>query len=325
MNKVRWGILGAGKIAHSFANDFHVVQNAELVAIASREKNRAQEFAREHNLKLAYSYNELFKSEQVDAIYIATPHIFHFEQASQCLNHRKNVLCEKPITINDKQLNDLVQLSEKKKIFLMEAMWTYFLPPIQKARQWVEEDRIGNLKVIEANLGFPMVKDVTGRLYNINLAGGALLDIGVYLIAISNYFIDKKPISIFSSSAISESGVDERTGIILEYDGATASLICSFNNIMLNKAIIYGEKGYIEIPDFYRATSSILYDDYHHIKEKFEDKRTTKGYNYEIQSATESILRGEIENNIMSHQKSKEIQKIMGEVRRQIKLVYPSE
>lgn len=325
MNKVRWGIVGAGKIAQSFANDFHAVENAELVAIASREKDRARQFAKEHDLKLSYSYNELFESTQVDAIYIATPHNFHFEQAFQCMNHGKNVLCEKPITINDKQLNELVLLSKKNKVFLMEAMWTYFLSPIQKAKQWILEGRIGKIKFIEASLGFPMVKNPAGRLYNINLAGGALLDLGVYPIAFANYFINKKHVSILSSSAPAETGVDERTTIILEYDEATASLACSMVNIMQNKGMLYGEKGYIEIPNFYRATTCILYDDFHNVIEKFEDKRTTKGYNYETQAATDTILQGKIENDIMPHSRSMEIQKIMTEVRKQINLVYPGE
>ena len=324
-DKVRWAILGAGKIGHSFAQDFTVVKNAELVAVAASDKSRAETFAKEYNLPLAYSYNELYDSNDVDAVYVATTHNFHYEQCIQCLKHGKNVLCEKPVTLNDKQFKELARLSQEKKVFLMEAMWTYFLPPVLKAKQWLQEGRIGNLKVVEAVFGFPMEKNFTGRMYNIELAGGALLDLGVYPVAFSQYFTNKKPDSITASGVLTATGVDERTGMILQFGDTTASLFCSMVNIMANKAMLYGEKGYIEIPEFFKAASVSLYDDHHNLLEKFEDERTTKGYNYEIQHANDAILQGKTESEIMPHSKSDEIQEIMTEVRRQIGLVYPSE
>lgn len=324
-DKVRWAILGAGKIAHSFAQDFTVVKNAELVAVASSDKSRAETFAKEYNLPLAYSYNELYDSSDVDAVYVATTHNFHYEQCIQCLKHGKNVLCEKPVTLNDKQFKELARLSQEKKVFLMEAMWTYFLPPVMKAKQWLQEGRIGNLKVVEAGFGFPMEKNFTGRMYNIELAGGALLDLGVYPVAFSQYFTNKKPDSIMASGVLTATGVDERTGMILQFGDTTATLFCSMVNIMANKAMLYGEKGYIEIPEFFKAAAVSLYDAKHNLLDKFEDERTTKGYNYEIQHANDAILHGKTESEIMPHSKSNEIQEIMTEVRRQIGLIYPSE
>lgn len=324
-DKVRWAILGAGKIAHSFAQDFTVVKNAELVAVTASDKSRAETFAKEYNLPLAYSYNELYDSNDVDAVYVATTHNFHYEQCMQCLKHGKNVMCEKPVTLNDKQFKELARLSQEKKLFLMEAMWTYFLPPVMKAKQWLQEGRIGNLKVVEAVFGFPMEKNFTGRMYNIELAGGALLDLGVYPVAFSQYFTNKKPDSITASGVLTATGVDERTGMILQFGDTTASLFCSMVNLMANKAMLYGEKGYIEIPEFFKAAAVSLYDDHHNLLEKFEDGRTTKGYNYEIQHANDAILLGKTESEIMPHSKSDEIQEIMTEVRRQIELVYPLE
>lgn len=324
-DKVRWAILGAGKIAHSFAKDITVVKNAELTAVAASDKSRAETFAKEYNLPLVYSYDELYNSNEVDVVYVATTHNFHYEQCMQCMQHGKNVLCEKPVTLNDKQFKELARLSQEKKVFLMEAMWTYFLPAVIKARQWLQEGKIGNLKVIEANFGFPMEKNLTGRMYNIHLAGGALLDLGVYPIAFSAYFMNIKPDTITASGVLTNTGVDERTGVILQYGDTTASIFNSMVNIMANKGMLYGEKGYIEIPDFYKASSAFLYDDYHHLQDKFEDDRTTKGYNYEIQHATDAILQGNIESDIMPHSRSNEIQEIMTEVRRQIGLVYPGE
>ena len=324
-DKVRWAILGAGKIAHAFAKDLNAVNNAELTAVAARDKERAQAFATEYNIPFVYSYDELYKSDEADAVYIATTHNFHYEQCVQCMEHGKHVLCEKPVTINDRQFKELARLANEKKVFFMEAMWTYFLPTIQKARQWLQEGKIGNLKVIGVNFGFPMPKNLTGRMYNINLAGGALLDLGVYPIAFSTYFMNRKPDTITASGVLTETGVDERTGAILQYGDVTASIFNSMVNIMTNKGMLYGEKGYIEIPDFYKSTAAFLYDDFHNLLEKFEDDRTTKGYNYEIQHATDAILQHKTESDIMPHSRSNEIQEIMTEIRRQIGLVYPGE
>lgn len=324
-DKVRWAILGAGKIAHSFAQDFSAVKNAELVAVAASDKSRAEKFAKEYNISLAYNYDELYNSKEADAVYVATTHNFHYEQCRQCMEHEKNVLCEKPVTLNDKQFKELASLSREKKVFLMEAMWTWFLPPVLKAKQWLQEGKIGNLKVIEAAFGFPMEKNLTGRMYNIDLAGGALLDLGVYPISFSSYFMNKKPDTITASGVLTNTGVDERTGMILQYGDVTASLFTSMVSIMTNKAMLYGEKGFIEIPDFFKASTALLYDNQHNLLEKFEDDRTTKGYNYEIQHAVDAILQGKIESDIIPHSRSDEIQEIMTEVRRQIGLVYPGE
>ncbi len=191
---VRWAILGAGKIAHSFAKDFTVVRNAKLVAVASKDKERAETFAKAYKLPFHYTYEELYNSTEVDAVYIATTHNFHYKECISCISNGKNVLCEKPITLNDRQFKEISKLAREKKVFLMEAMWTWFLPTILKAREWLEAGKIGKLKIIEATFGFPMKIDFTGRLYNINLAGGALLDLGVYPVAFSTYFMNTSPV-----------------------------------------------------------------------------------------------------------------------------------
>jgi predicted dehydrogenase len=324
-NKVRWAILGAGKIAHAFVHDIAAIKNAELVAVAAGDKSRAQAFASEYNLPGAYNYSELYKSDDVDAVYIATTHNFHYEQCVQCIEHGKHVLCEKPITLNNNQFAELARLSQKKQVFLMEGMWTWFLPAVITAKQWLQAGKIGDLKVIEAVFGFPMEKNFSGRMYNKQLAGGALLDLGVYPIALSTYFLNKKPDTITASGVLTETGVDERTGIVLQYGDVTASLFTSMVNIMTNKAFLYGEKGYIEIPEFFRAPAVLLYDDHHNLIEKFEDPRVTKGYHYQIQHATDSILQGKTESDVIPHSSSYQIQEIMTEVRRQIGLVYPGE
>ena len=322
---IRWAILGAGKIAVSFVNDFVAVTGAKLVGVAARDKSKASEFAAKYSLPMWFNYKELYESNEVDAVYLATTHNFHFEQCRQCLVHGKHVLLEKPATLNDREFKELSDLAHKNNLFLMEAMWTWLLPPIIQVQKWIEEGRIGEVKVIEASFGFPMEKNLTGRLYNINLAGGALYDLGVYPIAFATLFTNSKPNKVVASSVLAETGVDERTGIILQYDQVTASLYTSMINIMNNKAFIYGDKGYIEIPEFFKATTAILYDDHHNEVEKYTDDRTTKGYNYEIQHATDCIAAGKIESPVVTHESTIIVQEILTEVRRQIGLSYPGE
>jgi predicted dehydrogenase len=323
--KIRWGILGAGHIAQSFIKDFPLLQNAELIAIAARDKERAKVFAATHNIPIACTYEELYNSNEVDAVYIATTHNFHFEQSMQCMLHGKAVLCEKPVTINDAEFKELAALSNEKKVFLMEAMWTYFLPAIKRAQQWVNDGRIGALKVIQADFAFPMEKNTEGRMYNPHLAGGALLDLGVYNVALASLFMNRKPDSITAKGVITETGVDASTAMVFNYGDAVATLCTSMVTRMNNKLCLFGETGYIEIPDFWRAKAATLFDKEFLATETFDDERASHGFIYQMQHATDKIIRKEIESNIITHQRSNEIQEIMTEVRSQIGVQYPSE
>ena len=323
--KIRWSIIGAGNIAQSFVKDFPLVKNGELVAIAARDKERAAAFALAHNIPLAYNYEELYNSTEVDAVYISTTHNFHFEQIMQCLLHGKAVLCEKPITINDAEFKQLAAVSQAEKVFLMEAMWTYFLPAIIKAQQWVDEGRIGELKVIQADFAYPMEKKMEGRMYSPLLAGGALLDLGVYPVAMASLFAKQQPKSITASGVLTPSGVDANVAIILQYEKITATLFTSMETRMTNKLRLFGETGYIEVPDFWRGYGCKLFDKDYQLIDSFHDERTSVGFIYQMQHATDRILDNEIESDIMTHQKSIGVQEIMTGVRRQIGLKYPME
>lgn len=323
--KIRWAILGAGRIANAFAKDFPLMQNAELVAVASGDKEKATNFAKEYNIPKALSHDELYNSDEIDAVYIATTHNFHFEQALKCLQNGKAVLCEKPITVNDAEFKKLMSVSKEKNIFLMEAMWTYFLPAIKKAKQWLDEGRIGELKVIQADFAFPMEKNMEGRMYNPNLAGGAMLDLGVYPISMSYYFTNKVPTKIMASGAFTKTGVDERLGMIFQYENFTADLFTSMVNRMGNTFKLFGEEGYIEIPDFWKAGSARLFDKEFSQCETYEDHRTSHGFIFEMQHANDKIIAGNIESDIIPHSRSNDIQETMMEVRQQIGLKYPFE
>jgi len=323
MKKIRWAILGAGRIAHKFAQDIRVVDNASLVAVAARDKSRAEEFAKEYQLPFAYDYDELYESDEVDAVYIATTHNFHYEQAVACMNHGKAVLCEKPVTINDRQLKRLVHLAKQKDVFFMEGLWTFYMPALQQAKRWIEEGRIGEVRMIQADFGFMMEYNPEGRLYNRDLAGGALLDLGIYPIAFSYYFMGRKPGKITASGIIGKTGVDETTAMVLEYGAVTASLFACMIVKTKNTGYIFGEKGYIEIPDFYKATTASLYSIEKELQETFTDDRTTFGYHYEIQDATNALLAGDKESAVATHSISNDLQEIMTEIRKQIGLRYP--
>jgi predicted dehydrogenase len=324
-NKLRWGMLGAGKIANTFAEEFSFMQNAELVAVAASDNERAKGFAKQYNIPQSLSYEELYKSTEIDAVYISTTHNFHFEQAHKCLENGKAVLCEKPITVNDREFKKLMALSKEKNIFLMEAMWTYFLPAIKKAKQWLDEGRIGNLKVMQADFAYPMEKNPEGRMYNPKLAGGSLLDLGIYPIAFAYYFTNDILKKISASAAMTQTGVDERLGIILQYENVTATLFSSIITRMTNVGSLFGEEGYIELPDFWKSSIAKLYDKDYNLVEIFEDDRNSNGFIYEMQHANDMILAGNFESPVMPHSRSNDIQETMMEIRNQIGLHYPFE
>ncbi len=322
-DNIRWGMLGAGGIAHAFVNDFKWMQNASLVAVAASDAKRVKAFAAQYDIPQALSYDELYKNDEIDAVYVNTIHHLHFKQTLQCLENGKAVLCEKPITINDKEFKKLAAAAKANHVFLMEAMWTYFLPAIQKAKQWVDEGRIGNLKVIQADFAYPMDKNTQAKMFNPELAGGSLLELGIYPIALAYYFTNKEPEKIVASGQLTSTGVDERTGVILEYGDITATLFSSIVSRMTNVGRIFGEMGYIEIPDFWRAYGCRLYDKDYNLVDTYDDNRSSNGFIYEMQHANDMILAGHFESPVMQHSRSNAIQETMTEIRRQIGLVYP--
>ncbi len=323
---VRWAILGAGKIAHKFAQDFaSIPPNGQIVAVAARDVARARNFANQYGIAQAMDYEALYASPGVDAVYIATTHNFHKEQALRCLQSGKAVLCEKPITVNDAEFETLQQASAAHNVFLMEALWTYYLPAMQQAKRWLDEGRIGALKTVQADFGFCMPPDPQGRLYNASLAGGALLDIGVYALAFAYFFNRRLPDSLKAAGHLGPTGVDETTAIILTFGDITASLLVSIVTRLRNKATLFGENGFIELPDFWKASSALLYNGEYELQETFTDDRSTWGYNFEIAEATNCILRGETESALMPHRASLHLQQLMTEVRRQLNFTYPAE
>ena len=177
MSKVKWGILSTGRITHQFVQDFAYVPNGEVVAVASRSQASADAFADEYAIGRAYAdYGQMLEDTDVDAVYIATPHTLHYQNAMDAIQARKHVLCEKPFTVGVRESRNLFRIAEQSSVFVMEAMWTWFLPAIRKALEWVEQGRIGKLRQVKADFGYPLLPfDPERREYNAELAGGCLL------------------------------------------------------------------------------------------------------------------------------------------------------
>ncbi|MGF7048203.1 putative dehydrogenase [Paenibacillus sp. DS2015] len=325
-SKIKWGILGTGWIASQFARDLAHAQNAERFAVGSRTKESADQFAENFNFAHAYgSYEELLANPEIDAIYVATPHPFHKENVLTCLRAGKAVLCEKPFTINAAELEEMISYAKENKLFLMEGMWTRFLPPIRKVREWLQAGRIGDVKLVKADFGFRSDWNPEGRLLNPDLGGGALLDAGIYPISFASMVLGAKPEKIMSTAHIGETGVDEQFSILLSYEsGRTASLNGSVRLNLTNEAYIYGTDGYIHIPSFLNSKSASLFINGEEV-ETFTDDRTSIGYVYEAEEVGRCLQEGLTESSIIPLEESLGIMKILDEVRGQWGLRYPFE
>lgn len=315
-NRVRWGIISTGRIAQQFCQDMSFVDNGELVAVGARNIGNARSFAKTFSIPNAYEgYQSVFEDPDVDIVYIATPHNFHVDNIREALNAGKSVLCEKPITISSAECMELIDLANQKKLFLMEAMWTYFLPAIAKAKKWVEEGHIGKVKHIKADFGYPMPYQLESREYRADLAGGCLLDMGIYPLALANYFTNDAMTNLFAKADFAPNGVEDDLTILADAGDIKLNLATSFQCKLPNVAVIIGEKGHIVIPDFWRASQCHLYhsDD---LVESFCDERESLGLNYEAIAAGEALLANKIEHENMPHAVSLLLQTQMEQVKR---------
>ncbi|MCP8900977.1 Gfo/Idh/MocA family protein [Gilvimarinus xylanilyticus] len=313
---IRWGLLSAGNIAGQFAQDFSAVENAVIHAVAARNGDIARAFAREHGIEKAYAgYEPLLADSEIDVIYIGTPHSLHFEHAKAALEHGKAVLCEKPMTVTPEECEELQRVALRTSGYLMEAMWTYFLPPVQTALRWVQEGRIGRICQIKADFGYPQFPfDSKKRVYDASLAGGCLLEMGVYPVALAWLFMRQDPAEIQVVARHAPNGVEDDLAILFNYPESVVTLGTSFRCKLQNWAYIIGEQGYIAIPDFWRAREASLYvlDDR---VDHFVDKRATEGFHYEAQAVTNDLLAGRAGSSVVAARDSLAIQRQMAMIR----------
>ena len=323
--KIRWGIIGPGKIAHSFAKDLALVKGGKLTAVASRNLGRATEFANEYGAEHAFgSYEELLRSDVVDVLYIATPHTGHMEWAIKAMLQGKNILCEKPLGVNLAEVKKMLAVANENNVFLMEALWSRFNPSILKIKELIDKGTIGDIGYLYADFGFyGMDADKEGRLLNPALAGGSILDIGIYPIFLA-YFIFGKPERILSSAKFHNTGAEVQTAMIFEYSNAQAILYSGLVSKTEMKAEISGNKGAILIdPRWHNAQGFTL--EINDNQEHFDLPTLGKGYTHEIDEVHKCLNTGKVQSDLWSHQNSLDLMTIMDEVRRQCGIVFPFE
>jgi predicted dehydrogenase len=326
-SKIRWGILGTGAIAKKFAEALLSLPDAELVAVGSRASDTAESFGKAFSIAHQHAdYDKLANNTDVDIIYIATPHPFHMENTLLCLKAGKAILCEKPFAVNAGQAKQMIDTARAEKLFLMEAMWTRFLPLIVKVRQWLEQGLLGPVRLLQADFGFKGNWDPKSRLFNPQLAGGAILDVGVYTLALASMVFTEPPAKITALAHLGQTGVDEQSAMLLGYsNGQLALLSCAVRAQTPRQAAVIGTKGMLRIHSPFwcptTATISLEGKDDQTIEMPFKGN----GFEYEAKEVMQCLRAGKLQSDIMPLDETLLIMKTMDEIRAQCGLKYPME
>lgn len=325
-DKVRWGILGCGKIAHKFASDLSFTGNGVLTAVASRQAENAKEFASQHGASYFFaSYDELVCNNEVDVIYVATPHGFHHEHVMLCLRNKKAVLCEKAFALNLTQASEMIALAKQERVFLMEAFWTKFLPQYNKVMELIATNVIGEVKWLQADFGFQAPAPPAQRLFDPLLGGGSLLDVGIYPVFLALSVLGK-PHAIQAAIIPFETGVDEQCVINFSYaGGAVASLSSSFAVDTPVEAVIAGTKGRILWRNrFHNAISEIeLVLDKNPPVKIDVIREGGYGYQFEARHVGECLQQRLIESPVMTWQDTITLMETLDAIRRVCGIHYP--
>ena len=325
---VRWGILGTGRIARAFAEGLRHVSNGKLEAIASRTMESARRFGDEWNVPRAFeSYQALAESDEVDAVYVATPHTGHAEYSILCLKNGKAVLCEKPFAVNASQVAAMIEQARQSKILLMEGMWSRFPPLMDEIRSLLASGRLGEIRTLQADFGFkPASRDPDGRLLNPDLAGGSMLDVGIYPISLS-FMVMGCPESFVSEWNKGATGVDEQASYVFKYaNGSMALLHSSLESETGQEAFISGTEGNLRIhKQCWKPQKMTIFHPQSGVSESVEMPFEGNGFNYEAESFGNLLLEGELESPIMPLEESLRIMRLMDEIRSAWGLRYPME
>lgn len=322
---IRWGIIATGRIAHKFAHDLKTMPDAELVAVGSRTWEVAETFAREFDIPHAYgSYEGVASDADLDVVYIATPNDLHAANIRACLDVRKAVLCEKPFALNVAQAKPLIAQARRDGVFLMEAMWSRFVPAHRKLYDLVEAGVLGEVRMVQADFGFRTDYDPANRLFDPARGGGALLDVGVYPIALAIKLLGA-PDRVTGSAALSESGVDEQAGIVLGFpSGAVAVLTCASRTQSFNDARIIGTNGRARLHEpFWKANQLTTIVD--HQEQHYAVPRDDWGYQYQIEEVHRCMRAGLVESPGMPHADTLTIMGVLDELRAQWGVRFPME
>lgn len=321
--KYNWAILGCGHIAEKFALELKELPNANLYATASRNLNKAESFAVKFGFKKSYgSYLEMVKDPNIDVVYIATPHTFHLEHTLLCLNHKKAVLCEKAFAINSKEVKQMITSSKENNTFLMEAFWVIFKPKLKKVIELIKTENLGKLKFVKSDFYFNTEYNPKSRLYNIELGGGSLLDIGIYPVFTAMTLLGI-PNEIKASSHFSPTGSEKSISILFSYkNDATAILSSSFETDHKNETELCFENGLIKYERF--SENPIQLFKKGKKQEIFFEPTKNSGYKYEAIHVMDCLDKGIIESPILTNQVSLDLMNVLDEIRKKAGIFYPN-
>jgi predicted dehydrogenase len=329
MNKTfNWGIIGMGRIARKFASDLAHVPNARLHAVASTSYQRAETFGQEFGARHFYgTYQGILNCPDLDAVYIATPHVLHFENTMMCLEKKIAVLCEKPMGMNFQEVHQMTNAARRNRTFLMEAIWTRFIPAVEHALALVEDGTIGEVKTVHSDFGFHAPFDPKWRLFDKNLGGGSLLDIGIYPVLLSQLVLGKpRADDIMASATFTSTDVDESCAMVFNFPNQKMSIShCTVAADTPIEAFIHGSKGSIKLNKRWHHAHQLTLSDYnfHPTKEtQIEMPYEGFGYHFETKHAMDCIMAGKIESDKIPHSFSEDLAETLDAVRMKIGLSY---
>ncbi len=321
---LNWAVLGTGVIANEMAQAL-VKMNKRLYAVANRTHQKALDFAERYGVQKVYDQiDEVFEDEAVDIIYITSPHNTHYEFMKKALEHGKHILVEKSITLNSRELDEMIALAAEKKLVLAEAMTIWHMPIYKKLWEIVQSGQLGKVQIITMNFGSFKEYNMSNRFFNMNLAGGAMLDIGVYALSIVRSFMEEKPEDIVSQWKASPTGSDEQATILLKNkQEQMATVALSMHSKQPKRAMISCEKGYIEIMEYPRADKAVIVDAESGERTEIESGETVNALYYEMMDMEQAVRSGDASN--MQLQYSKDVMDIMTKLRKDWGMKYPGE
>ncbi|MDO5799460.1 MAG: Gfo/Idh/MocA family oxidoreductase [Eubacteriales bacterium] len=311
---LKMAIMGAGAIANKMAATITKMNDVEAYAIAARDKDRAEKFAEEYGFTKFYgSYEEMLKDPEVELVYIATPHSHHYKCAKMCLEAGKHVLCEKAFTVNAEQAEEILRLAEEKKLLLTEAIWTRYMPSRNMINKLIEDGVIGEVTSLTANLGYELSQ--VKRIWDPKLAGGALLDVGVYLVNFASMIFGEN-LERVHSEAVFKDGVDMIDNINMTFAGGkTAAMQCNVHAVQNRQGTIFGTRGYIEITNINNPEEIRVFDENYKKVTSIIPPEQISGYEYEVEACRKAIEEGRLECPEMPHKETIRVMKIMDEMR----------
>ena len=322
---MKMAILGAGIIARSMAETINGMKEVTSYAIASRDYKKSEAFAKEFGFAKAFgSYEEMLSDPEVDLVYVATPHSLHYEHVKLCLNHGKHVLCEKAFAINSKQTEEMFALAIKKNLLLTEAIWTRYMPLRKTLDDIITSGVIGKVSMLTANLGY--VSDHISRLIEPSLAGGALLDLGVYPLNFALMAFGNDIERVISTAVLTDKGVDAQNSITLVYkDGKMAVLNSTILSQTDRKGIISGSKGFLVAENINNCERIRVYDLNRKELASYEAPKQITGYEYEVTACIKAIEEGKLECAAMPHAETLRVMRLMDSLRKEWGVIYPGE